>query len=236
MDGRSGLLQNVHLASPPLSTGAVHRAVYIPTKDLLSVSSVWCQNRKNVMKWWPNDELSSSRVSSAAQWCQREAETVTAIAGHQCYKSPAAATVLTMAMCNSTQFIAAFCICACVADDQDGSPRHRQQSMKWAQDPRDWTVNDWEKVARSDKSRFLVHYVHGRAHIRQLPTVAVAPGCTVGRTQAVGGCVIQWAMFSWDTLGPIIPIAQLLTAVRYMNINADQVQRYVNAYSDRQAG
>ncbi len=142
----------------------------------------------------------------------------------------------TMAMCNSTQFIAAFCIWACVADDQDGSPRHRQQSMKWAQDPRDWTVNDWEKVARSDKSRFLVHYVHGRAHIRQLPTVAVTPGCAVGRTQAVGGCVIQWAMFSWDTLGPIIPIAQLLTAVRYMNINADQVQRYVNAYSDRQAG
>ncbi len=51
----------------------------------------------------------------------------------------------------------------------------------------------------------------------------MAPGCIVG--QRTGG-VILWAMFSWDTLGPIIQTAQSLTAVRYRNIVADQVHPF----------
>jgi len=64
--------------------------------------------------------------------------------------------------------------------------RHRQQRMKWAQDHRDWTVDDWKKVAWSDESRFLVHHVDDQARIHRLPTEAMAPGCTIGRTQAGG--------------------------------------------------
>ncbi|ROL53433.1 Butyrophilin-like protein 2 [Anabarilius grahami] len=44
----------------------------------------------------------------------------TATAGPQCNKSSAATTVVTKAMCHSTQFIVAFCVWACVADDPAG--------------------------------------------------------------------------------------------------------------------
>uniref|UniRef100_A0A8C1GUD4 Uncharacterized protein n=1 Tax=Cyprinus carpio TaxID=7962 RepID=A0A8C1GUD4_CYPCA len=50
---------------------------------------------------------------------------------------------------------------------------------------------------------------------RTVNNIISNPGCTVG--------VILGAMISWDTLGPIIPIAQSLTAVSYLNIIADQV-------------
>ncbi len=91
--------------------------------------------------------------------------------------------------------------------------RYRHQRMKWAQAHR-----YWKKVAWSDESRFL----------HQLPTEATAPGCTGGWTQASsGGGVMLWVMFSWDMLGPNIPIAQSLTAVRYLNIVADQLHPFV---------
>lgn len=34
-----------------------------------------------------------------------------------------------------------------------------------------------------------------------------------GQIQAGGGGVMMWKMFSWDTLGPIVPIVQSLTTV-----------------------
>ncbi|ROL51007.1 hypothetical protein DPX16_14538 [Anabarilius grahami] len=49
-------------------------------------------------------------------------ETDPSMAGPQCNKSPAATTVLTRAMCHSTQFIIAFCVWACEADDPAGFP------------------------------------------------------------------------------------------------------------------
>ncbi len=39
--------------------------------------------------------------------------------------------------------------------------------------------------------------------------------------------VMLWAMFCWGTLGPIIPIAQFLTALRYLNFVADQVHPFM---------
>lgn len=71
--------------------------------------------------------------------------------------------------------------------------------------------------------RLLVHHIDGQAQICRLPTEAVAPECTVRQTQASSGGVVLWVLFTWDTLGIIIPITQFLTAVRYLNIVAYQV-------------
>lgn len=47
------------------------------------------------------------------------------------------------------------------------------------------------------------------------------------QTQAGGGGVMLWPLLSWDTLDPIIPIAQSLTALRYLNIVVDQVHPFM---------
>ena len=41
------------------------------------------------------------------------------------------------------------------------------------------------------------------------------------------GCVMVWGMFSWHTLGPLIPIEQRLNAIAYLNIVADQVHPFM---------
>ncbi|GBN97391.1 hypothetical protein AVEN_144260-1 [Araneus ventricosus] len=47
--------------------------------------------------------------------------------------------------------------------------RHRQLRLQWAREHRDWTMDEWKRVAWSDESRFLIHHVDGRVRVRHLP-------------------------------------------------------------------
>ncbi|GBN62256.1 hypothetical protein AVEN_3795-1 [Araneus ventricosus] len=70
--------------------------------------------------------------------------------------------------------------------------RHRQLRLQWAREHRDWTMDEWKRVAWSDESRLLIHHVDGRARVRRLPGEQLLPSCTAGHTQAGGGGIMLW--------------------------------------------
>ena len=105
--------------------------------------------------------------------------------------------------------------------------RHHQLRLQWSTKYRNCPLEEWKKVAWTDESRFLVQHIDGRVRIRRFLKETLAPGCTVGRRQAGGGGIMGWEMFSWSTLGPIIPIEQSLTSVHYVNIVANQVHPFM---------
>ncbi|GBN55214.1 hypothetical protein AVEN_246141-1 [Araneus ventricosus] len=74
--------------------------------------------------------------------------------------------------------------------------RHRQLRLQWARKHRDWTMDEWKRVALSDESRFLIHHIDGRVRVRRLPGEQLLPSCTAGHTQAGGGCIMLWGTFS----------------------------------------
>ncbi len=47
------------------------------------------------------------------------------------------------------------------------------------------------------------------------------PSCLVSMVQADGGGVMVWGIFSWHTLGPLVPIEHCLNATAYRSIVAD---------------
>jgi len=49
------------------------------------------------------------------------------------------------------------------------------------------------------------------------------PSCLVTTVQAGGGGVMMWGMFSWHTLGPLVPIGHRLNATAYLTIVSDPV-------------
>ncbi len=49
------------------------------------------------------------------------------------------------------------------------------------------------------------------------------PSCLVSTVQAGGGGVMVWGIFSWHTLGPLVPIEHHLNATAYLSIVADHV-------------
>ena len=86
------------------------------------------------------------------------------------------------------------------------TPVHRRKCLQWARERRNWTLEQWKKIAWSDESRFLLDHVDGRVRVRHKAGEVMAPGYTVGRRQAGGGSVMLWAMFCWETLGSTIHV------------------------------
>ena len=107
------------------------------------------------------------------------------------------------------------------------TPVHYRKRLQWAHERRNWTLEQWKKVAWSDESRFLLDHVDGHVRVRRLPGEMMAPGCTVGRRQAGGGSVMLWAMFCWETLGPAIRVDINLTRVTYLNIVVHQIHPFM---------
>ncbi len=53
------------------------------------------------------------------------------------------------------------------------------------------------------------------------------PSCLVSTVQAGGGGVIVWGIFSWHTLGPLVPIDHRLNATAYLSVVADHVHPFM---------
>ncbi len=53
------------------------------------------------------------------------------------------------------------------------------------------------------------------------------PSCLVSTVQAGGGGVMVWGIFSWHTLGPLVPIEHCLNTTAYLSIVADHVHPFM---------
>ncbi|GFV44217.1 transposase domain containing protein [Trichonephila clavipes] len=72
--------------------------------------------------------------------------------------------------------------------------RHRQLRLRWAREHHYWSMDQWERVAWSDESWFVIHHADGRNRIRRLPGEQLLLQCTLGHTPAGGGSI----MLFWD--------------------------------------
>jgi len=66
----------------------------------------------------------------------------------------------------------------------------------------------------------------GRVRIWHKQNENMDPSCLVTTVQAGGG-VMVWGMFSWHTLGPLVPIGQRLNATAYLGIVSDLVHPFM---------
>ncbi|GBN03595.1 Transposable element Tcb2 transposase [Araneus ventricosus] len=104
---------------------------------------------------------------------------------------------------------------------------HRKKRRAFALQHKHWTLEQWEKVAFSDESRFLLHWIDGRWRICRETSENKLPETIVGRRQGGGGNVMVWVMFSWHALGPLNRVEGTLNSCVYLSIVADQVHPYM---------
>ncbi len=71
-----------------------------------------------------------------------------------------------------------------------------------------WIIEDWKNIAWSDESRFLLRHSDGRVRIWRKEHDSMDPSFLVSTVQVGGGGVMVWGIFSWHTLGPLVPIEQ----------------------------
>ncbi len=67
----------------------------------------------------------------------------------------------------------------------------------------------------------------GRVRIWRKHHESMNLSCLVSTVQAGGGGVIVWGIFSWYTLGPLVPTEHCLNAAAYLSIVADHVHPFM---------
>ncbi len=97
----------------------------------------------------------------------------------------------------------------------------KNRRLQFAQAHQNGTVEDWKNVAWSDESQFLLQHSNGRVRILRKEHESMDLSCLVSTVQAAGGSVMVWGIFSWHTLGPLVPIEHRLNATAYLRIVAD---------------
>ncbi len=95
------------------------------------------------------------------------------------------------------------------------SAKNRKRRLQFAQAHQNWTIEDWKNVVWSDESRFLLQH----------SDESKDPSCLVSTVQAGG--VMVWGIFSWHTLGSLVPIEHRLNATAYLSIVADHVHPFM---------
>ncbi len=101
------------------------------------------------------------------------------------------------------------------------SAKTGKRRLQFAQANQNWTIEDCKNIAWSDESRVLLRHLGGRVRIWHKEHESMDPCCLVSMVQAGGGGVMVWGIFSWDTLGPLVPIEHHLNATAYLSIVAD---------------
>ncbi len=106
--------------------------------------------------------------------------------------------------------------------------KNSKQRMQFAQAHQNWIIEDWKNVAWSDEPRFLLRHSYARVRIWRKAHGSMDPSCLVSTVLAGGGGgVMVWGIFSWHTLGPLVPIEHHLNATAYLSIVADHVHPFM---------
>ncbi len=101
-----------------------------------------------------------------------------------------------------------------------------KRRLQFTQAHQNLTIEDWKNVACSDESRFLLQHSDDRVRIWRKEHESMDPSCLVSMVQADGG-VMGWGIFSWHTLGPLVPIQHCLNTTVYLSIVADHVHPFM---------
>ncbi len=110
------------------------------------------------------------------------------------------------------------------------SAKNRTRRIQFTQDHQNGTIEDCKNVAWSEESRFLLRH-SDKVRIWCKEHESMDPSCLVSTVQAGGGGVIVWGIFSWHTLGPLVPIEHCLNATAYLSIVADHVHPFMTTVS-----
>ncbi|GFV67738.1 HTH_Tnp_Tc3_2 domain-containing protein [Trichonephila clavipes] len=105
--------------------------------------------------------------------------------------------------------------------------RHRAARLAWTRELRDWSVQDWKRVARSDESRFRLRNVERRLRIWRQTHEAMNTACQIGTVQEHGGSIMVCEVSSWHCLGSLVHVPTSLNAIRYIEFLSDHFHQFM---------
>jgi transposase len=108
--------------------------------------------------------------------------------------------------------------------------KHKQARLKWAQEHKTWTVDQWRNVIWSDEAPFPLVDSQGReitwARSSELSDEMVVPTKKFG-----GGKLMVWCCITYEGVGFAAKIDDILDADLYCEILRDELMNTINYYN-----
>ena len=96
--------------------------------------------------------------------------------------------------------------------------RHRQLRLQWAKERKNWGIDQWYKVIRSDESKFNLFGSDGRVYIRRRVGEDYLPVCVQSTVKFGGGSVMVWCCITIDGVGPLTTVDGRMKAKDYIDL------------------
>lgn len=90
--------------------------------------------------------------------------------------------------------------------------------MQWAQQHKNWSVQQWSKVLFTDESKFEVFGSHRRMFVRRRRGERMKSQCVTPTVKHGGGSVMVWGCFAGDKVGDLVRINGTLKKEGYHRI------------------
>lgn len=103
------------------------------------------------------------------------------------------------------------------------SKKNRKARLDFARCHRDWTSDDWSKVAFSDESKFNLFSSDGIKYIRRPANKRHDVKYQVPTVKHGGGNVMVWGCFSRDKVGPLVLVDGKMNSEHYQKILKDHL-------------
>ena len=109
------------------------------------------------------------------------------------------------------------------------SEKNRKARLEFANAHKDWTIEDWQKVAFSDESKFNLFGNDWKQYVRRPRSTRMDPKYCIPNVKHGGGNVKVWGIFSTSGVGPLVLIEGIMTAQMYKKILEDNLQQYASS-------
>jgi transposase len=110
------------------------------------------------------------------------------------------------------------------------SKRHRRARLDFAVAHKDWTVEDWKRVAYSDEVKINRLGSDGRIWVWKKPGEGLSDRLVRGTVKFGGGSVMLWGCMMWDGVGNACKIDGRMDADLYVQILEEDLRASVEDY------
>lgn len=97
-------------------------------------------------------------------------------------------------------------------------PINKKKRLQWAQQHRNWTLEQWKNVLWTDESKFELFGTRRRIYVRRSSTEKMAPQCIMPTVKHGGGFIMVWGCFSGHGTGDLVKIEGIMKKEDYKRI------------------
>ena len=105
-----------------------------------------------------------------------------------------------------------------------------KKRLQWAEEHKDWTVDDWKRVIFSDETKVNRFGSDGKAYAWKTPGEQLNSRHVQATVKHGGGNIMVWSCITWEGVGWIVDVGHHMDSSAYLEVLKDDLLRTMDCY------